>query len=271
MAIRRFRPRAGLARPLFAALAALSALSLAALPFSALPASAQITIATAANVQYAMEELKADFGKASGAEAKVVYGASGNLTAQIRNGAPFDVFVSADMEFPDSLAAWGYAAAKPRPYAYGTLILWTAKGAVPAQGLAALGRQSAGRIALADPERAPYGRAAFMALKHAGAFDAVKDRLVYGESIGQVNQYVLLGTVEFGITAKSAVLAPGMRDKGKWAEVDRSLYDPIAQGAVLCRHGAENHPDLAARFLGYLYSPPARAILAKYGYLTPNP
>lgn len=248
---------------------AVAALAIAALAGAAVPASAGITIAAAANVQYAMEELNADFRKASGEESRTVYGASGTLASQIRNGAPFDVFVSADMAFPDSLAAWGYAAGKPRPYAYGTLVLWTTKRAAPPPGLASLADAATGRIALADPERAPYGREALKALRHAGAYPAVRDRLVYGESVSQVNQYVLLGAVDFGITAKSAVLAAPMRERGKWAEVDRSLYDPIAQGAVLCKHGADKNPAAAARFLDYLYSPPARAILAKYGYLLP--
>ena len=257
--------------------------ALAALLVSARPAHAQITAAAAANVQYAMEDLRADYRKSSGTEVKAVYGSSGKLAAQIANGAPFDVFVSADMDFPDSLARLGYATGKPRPYAYGKLVLWTTKKSGPTGKSdpapvavypadltpAALAQPGFARIAMADPERAPYGREALKALKRAGVYDAIKGKLVYGESIAQVNQYILLGAADIGFTAKSAVLAGDMRTKGKWAEVDSALYDPIAQGAVLCEYGSANHPEPSARFLEYLYSPPARAILAKYGYLTP--
>jgi molybdate transport system substrate-binding protein len=241
----------------------------AGLALAVLPAAAQITAAVAASVQFPMEELQADFRKSSGADVKAVYGASGKLTAQIRNGAPFDVFVSADMDFPDSLATWGFAAGKPHPYAYGKLVLWTVKEFDPALGLAALAKPGLAKIALADPQLAPYGREALKALQQAGVYPAIKDKLVYGESIAQVNQYILLGAVDVGITAESAVRAGDMRGKGKWAEVDSSRYAPIAQGAVICKHGSERNPALSAEFLAYLYSPSARAVWAKYGYALP--
>ncbi|MBW8889113.1 MAG: molybdate ABC transporter substrate-binding protein [Fibrobacteres bacterium] len=229
----------------------------------------QFTAAVAANVQFAMEELKADFKKSAGVEVKTVYGSSGKLAAQIKNGAPFDVFISADMDFPDSLAKWGYASAKPKPYAYGKLVLWTMRDSDPSKGLSLLAEAGVEKIALADSERAPYGREAVKALKKSGYYDRVKKKLVFGESISQVNQYVLLGTADIGITAKSVVLAADMRGKGKWADVDSTAYDPIAQGAVICKYGAENNPGPSAKFLEYLYSAPARIILAKYGYLLP--
>lgn len=236
---------------------------------AALPAAARITAAVAANVQYAMEELAAGFDKATGADVKTIYGSSGKLAAQIRNGAPFDIFVSADMDFPDSLHRWGCAAAEPRPYAYGKLVLWTAKGLDPRRGLALLADPAVRRIALADTGRAPYGREAAKAIERAGLRTRIAGKLAYGESIAQVNQYVLLGTVDVGFTAKAIVLAPDMRGKGKWAEVDSAAYDPIAQGAVITRYGAENHPASSARFLDYLHSAPARSILSKYGYVLP--
>jgi molybdate transport system substrate-binding protein len=215
-----------------------------------------------------MEEMNADL-KTTGMDVKTVYGSSGKLAAQIRNGAPFDVFVSADMEFPDSLAKWGLAAARARPYAYGKLVLWTIKDLDPAKGPAGLAESGVAKIALADPQRAPYGREAVKALKKSGAYENVKGKLIFGESIAQVNQYILLGTVDIGFTAKSVVLAEDMRGKGKWAEVDSSAYDPIVQGALICKYGTENHPGPSAKFLDYLYSAPARTILAKYGYALP--
>jgi molybdate transport system substrate-binding protein len=107
------------------------------------------------------------------------------------------------------------------------------------------------------------------ALRKAGRFDQIKGKLVFGESVSQVDQYVLLGTVDVGITAKSVVLSREMQGKGKWAEVDSASYAPIAQGAVLCKYGSERHAALSARFLAYLHSAPARAILAQYGYALP--
>jgi molybdate transport system substrate-binding protein len=230
---------------------------------------AKLTVAAAASVQYAMEDLKADFRKASGIDMNAVYGSSGKLCAQIRNGAPFDVFVSADMDFPDSLVRWGYALEKAEPYAYGKLVLWTSKRINLEKGLAILADTGLGKIAVADPQRAPYGREAVKAIRHSGTWAAAEPRLVFGESISQVNQYILLGSAGIGITAKSTVLAAEMKGKGTWKEVDSAAYDPIAQGAVICKHGVGAHPAESARFLAYLYSGPARAILARYGYGLP--
>lgn len=229
----------------------------------------QLTVATAANVQFAMEELKADFKKATGIEVKTVYGASGKFVTQIRNGAPFDVFVSADMDFPDSLHKWGYATGKPAPYAYGKLVLWTMKDLDLEKGMSLLLDSRVGKIAVADPKRAPYGLQAIKALQKSGAYAHVKDRLVYGENISQVTQFIETGNVDIGFTAKSVVLANSATRKGKWKEVDSTLYAPIAQGAVVCKYGAENNPGLSAKFLAYLYSNPARAVFAKYGYVVP--
>jgi molybdate transport system substrate-binding protein len=244
-------------------LLALSALALAG------NALCQLTVATAANVQFAMEEIKADFRKTSGIEVKTVYGSSGKFATQIRNGAPFDVFVSADMDFPDSLHKWGYAPEQARPYAYGKLVLWTLKALDLEKGMALLADSGVGKIAVTDPKRAPYGREAVKALQRSGAYDKVKDRLVYGESISQVTQFILTGNVDIGFDAKSVALADEAKGKGKWKEVDSTLYDRIAQGAVVCKYGAENNPGLSARFLAYLYSDAARAVFAKYGYALP--
>lgn len=233
------------------------------------PCFAQITAAVAANVRFAMEELKADFKKSSGVEVKTVYGASGKFVSQIRSGAPFDVFVSADMDYPDTLQVWGYAAAKPKAYAYGKLVLWTLKDLAVEKGIAVLADSDVVKIALADPKRAPYGREAMKALERSGLAAKVGAKLVYGESISQVSEYVMTGSVSIGFSAKSVVTSPEMAGRGHWKEVDGALYDPIAQGAVVCRYGAENHPSQSARFLAYLYSEPARRIFSKYGYILP--
>jgi molybdate transport system substrate-binding protein len=244
-------------------------LAFAAVLWSGADCNAQITAAVAANVQFAMEDIKAAFKKGTGIEVKTVYGASGKLATQIRNGAPFDLFVSADMDFPDSLRAWGHAPEKPRPYAYGKLVMWTLKDLDLGKGLAMLADSAIGRIALADPKRAPYGRESLKALQRSGLADALRPKLVYGENISQVSQYILTGNADIGFNAKSIVLAPETRGKGHWKEVDSALYDPIAQGAVVCRYGVENNPDLSSRFYAFLYSARAREILARYGYVLP--
>ena len=232
-------------------------------------AGAQITVAVAANVQFAMEKIKAEFKQASGIDVKTVYGSSGKLCTQIKNGAPFDLFVSADMDFPDSLYKWGYAAQKPKTYAFGKLVLWTTAKLDLEKGMQVLGDSGIVKIAIADPKGAPYGREAVKALKQAGLYDKVASKLVFGESIAQVNQYILLGSVEIGITAKSVVLAPDMQGKGTLKEADSTAYDPIAQGAVVSKYGADNNPGLAAKFLDYLYSQAARKVFARYGYVLP--
>jgi molybdate transport system substrate-binding protein len=230
---------------------------------------ASLTIATAASVRFAMEEIAPAFEKETGIKARVVYGASGVLAAQVRNGAPFDVFVSADMEFPDSLHAWGFAAERPRVYAYGKLVLWTTGDLDPALGMRVLTEGRPLRIALADPERAPYGRESLKALRRAGVLEKMRGRLVYGESISQVTQYALTGNVDIAFTAVSVVRGGDLRGKGRWAEVDSALYDPITQGAVICRHGERNRKQAAEGFLAFLRSETARAVLAGYGYGLP--
>ncbi len=220
--------------------------------------SAQITAAVAANMRYPMEELNAEFKQQTAIEVKTIYGSSGKLAMQIKSGAPFDVFVSADMSNPDSLKRWGFASENPKPYAYGKLVLWTLQDVDPSRGLALLLDASVSRIALADTDSAPYGRQAVKALHRSGLYGKVASKLVFGESVSQVNEYVLTGNVNAGFTAK-----------GRWVEVDSTLYDRIAQGAVLCKHGLENHREASAKFLAFLYSKDARKVLGKYGYVLP--
>lgn len=240
-----------------------------------LPASAQIIIAAAASGRFAVEEIAAGFQRSAGVETKAVYGASGKLAAQIRSGAPFDVFVSADLDYPDSLRAWGHASGKTETYAFGKLVLWSvgsdgsAKGLDLEKGMAVLTDAAVTRIALADPKAAPYGREAVKAMRRAGVYDKAAGKLVYGESVSQVSQYVMTGNAEIGLSALSVVLSENARGKGKWKPVDTALYDPIAQGAVATKYGRVRHPAEAARFLEYLRSDSARVILAKYGYGLP--
>lgn len=233
------------------------------------PSLAQLTVAVAANVQFAMEELKIDFQRRTGVEVNAAYGSSGKWTTQIRHGAPFDVFVSADMNFPDTLYRSGYASAPPILYAYGKLVLWAARDLDLSPGLSSLENAAIEKIALADPRLAPYGREAEKAMRRAGVFPRVESKLVFGENISQVSQYILSGHANVGFSAKSVVTAPVTAGKGHWVEVDSALYDPIAQGAVILKYGAENRPRLSQAFCDYLHSESARSILAQYGYGLP--
>jgi molybdate transport system substrate-binding protein len=228
-----------------------------------------IAVAVAANVQYAFDDLRAAFQQETGHEVRAVYNSSGKFTAQIMNGAPFDVFLSADMAYPKTLHKAGFAAAAPKPYAYGSLVLWTRKDINLADWQRLLAGPAVRKLALANPRTAPYGREAMRILAYYKLDTMLEGRLVFGESIAQVNQYIHSGTVDLGFTAKSVVLSPELKGQGKWIDLPRESYEPIAQGAVILRHGKENNPALAQRFYDFLYGPKARAIFMRYGYLLP--
>jgi molybdate transport system substrate-binding protein len=233
------------------------------------PAQADsLTVAVAANVKYAFDDLAAAFTKESGIEVKSVSASSGKIVSQVRSGAPFDVFMSADMEFPEGLYKDGYASAAPKTYAYGALVLWTRKP-IDLKGLATLTDPTVTKVAIANPKVAPYGREAIRALEFYKLRGAVEPKLVYGESISQVSQYVDIGAADVGITAKSIVVAPETAGRGKWVDVPAESYDPIAQGAVILKHGTESNAEVSRRFFAFLFSPSARAIFQKYGYTLP--
>jgi molybdate transport system substrate-binding protein len=228
-----------------------------------------LTVAVAANVRYAFDDLQQAFSRSSGVEVKGVFGSSGKLTAQIKSGAPFDVFLSADMKFPDSLYKDGLTDAAPRVYASGLLVLWTMNPLDLGKGIQVLDDPAVKSIAVANPELAPYGREAMNALDHFKLTAAVKPKLVYGESIAQVNQYIDSRSADIGFTAKSVVLAPDLAGKGRWIEVPKESYHPIAQGAVVLRYGLLTNARAAHQFMAFLSSPEARGIFGKYGYLLP--
>lgn len=226
----------------------------------------QITVATAANMQFAMEEIKSAFKSLTGIEVKPIYNASGKLTAQIKNGAPFDVFVSADMGYPDSLLKWGYATSKAKTYAYGVLVIWSAKGIDLTKGLSVLSQPEIRKIAIGDLTSTVYGPAAVAMLKKVHLYDILKDKFVFGENISQVAQYIVTQSADIGFNAKSVVIAEQMRGKGVWAEVDSTLYDPIAQGAVILKYGNDFNPVASRQFFDFLSSKEVREILVRFGY-----
>ena len=224
------------------------------------------TIATAANMQFAMQELADRFAAETGISCNLTISSSGKLTAQIREGAPFDLFVSADMKYPETLYREGRAEKPPKVYAYGKLVLWTLSDTLE-PGLEALTDPGVRHIAMANPETAPYGAAALEVLKHYGLYEAVQEKLVFGESIAQTNQFIVSRAAEIGFTAMAAVRSPQMQGQGRWKAVNAEAYTPIAQGVLLLK-GVSPNRDGALAFYEYLSSAEAAAILEKYGYST---
>jgi len=230
-------------------------------------ADGTLSIAAAANLTYALGGLDSEYGKVSpGVRITTSVGASGSLVAQISNGAPFDVFLSADMDFARKLVAAGHASAGSlTPFAVGRLVLWTVAPGVDVSDLSAAVRSPAVRkLAIANTQTAPYGRAARQALSKLGLWEAVQPRLVTAENISQATEFVGTGNADAGFVALSAVLSPSLKGKGRWTEVPSGFYDPLVQVAVITGHGAAN-PE-SAKFLAFLRGPAAAAVLEGLGY-----
>ncbi|WP_442846380.1 molybdate ABC transporter substrate-binding protein [Leeuwenhoekiella sp. H156] len=223
-----------------------------------------LRLATAANMQFAMKALAADFEARTGIVSDLVISSSGKLTAQIKEGAPYDVFVSADMAYPQAVYEAGFAIDKPKIYAFGKLVLWSYK-ADKTPVLSTLITDSVQHIALANPQTAPYGSAAVSVLKRSGIYEQVEPKLVYGESIAQTNQFITSGAAEMGFTALAVVKSEAQNAQGKYLLLDESLYEPIAQAAVVIKREKGN-TEAARAFYTYLFSPEAQKILKDFGY-----
>lgn len=223
-----------------------------------------ITIACASNLQFAMKEIIDRFEDAQNVTCELIIGSSGKLTAQIQEGAPYDIFVSADLKYPISLYKNGISSSPPKIYAYGKLILWSNK-ITENLSIGLLKSDQIRYVAIANPETAPYGKAAMEVLTFYQQWDHLKDKLVYGESISQTNQFILSQSADAGFTAKSIVLSAAMKGKGKWVEIDPKSYSPIKQGILLIDRG-EPENETARAFYNFIFSPEAREILLNYGY-----
>ncbi len=227
-----------------------------------------LTVAVAANMQYVFNDLQAEFSKETGHAIRPVVNSSGKMAAQILQGAPFDVFLSADMDYPQKLHDAGFATA-PKLYAYGTLVLWTLKEIDLGQWQATLASPAVDKIALANPKTAPYGRETMKLLARFKLDETLKSKLVFGESISQTNQYIHSRAADAGFTARSVVMSPEMKGQGKWIDLPKDAYQPIAQGIVVLKHGQKTHPNAAQQFHDFVLSAKSRAILERYGYLLP--
>jgi len=227
-------------------------------------------VAAAADLADAIEEISANFQKATGCTLRVSTGSSGNFLSQIENGAPFDLFFSADIEYPKKLEAEGLAApGSTYLYAVGKIVMWVRNDSRLdiSKGLASLLDPSIHKIAIANPQHAPYGRAAQQAFNNAGVYDSVKDRLVLGENISQAAQFVESGNAGAGILALSLVLSPRMKDKGRFWRIPENSYAPIEQGVVLLR-GSQNRQGAQA-LLDYIKTPATAGLLERYGFVLP--
>lgn len=235
---------------------------------SSLPA-APVTVAVAANMQFTFDELRRAYTDEHAGTVDGIFSSSGALTAQIENGAPFQIFLSADTEYPTQLQKDGFAAITPRIYAYGALVLWTRRDLDLSDWRTLLRNANTKRIALANPKTAPYGREAINVLNYFKLYDAVANKLVFGASISQTNQYIESGSVDIGITAKSVVLSPQLAGKGAWIALPSESYTPIAQAAVLIQRGELSVSKDAQQFYDFLFGATARDILHRAGYGLP--
>jgi molybdate transport system substrate-binding protein len=231
-----------------------------------------VNVAAAADLKFAMAELAAQFEKASGAKLDVTYGSSGNFLTQIENGAPFDLFFSADSEYPKKLEAAGLAEPGTlREYAVGRIVIWTPSDNeinAAIDGWKRLLAQRVKKIAIANPEHAPYGRAAVAAIKKAGIYEQVKDKLIYGENISQAAEFVQSGNAQAGIVALSLALSPAMKNGNRW-EIPADSYPPIKQAVILLK--ASKNKDASRRFLEFVGGPQGREILQRFGFSVPTP
>jgi molybdate transport system substrate-binding protein len=231
----------------------------------------ELIIAAAADLSSALKEIGDSFEKNTGVRLKLSFGASGALTQQIENGAPFDAFFSADMDYPRQLVRDGQAeAATLYQYAVGKLVLWVPMDSpldVAHKGMDVLLDPSVKKISIANPQHAPYGRAAVEALKHAGLYDRLKDKIVMGENVSQAAQFAESGNTQAGFVALAHAVAPTMQGKGKYWEVPADYYSPLAQGVVVISRSP--HQKEAQQFLEHIKTKEAREILQKYGFTLP--
>jgi molybdate transport system substrate-binding protein len=233
----------------------------------------EVTVAAAADLKFALDDVITAFEAAHpDIKVNVTYGASGNFFAQLSNRAPFDVFFSADVDYPRKLVEAGLADKDSLfTYAVGHLVVWVPKGSsldVEKLGAKALLDPSVGKVAIANPKHAPYGRAAEAALKSLGVYDQVKDRLVLGENVAQAAQFAESGSADAGIFALSLALAPTMRDQGRYWDVPLDAYLRLEQGAVILSWAKDRPP--ADALLAYVKGAEGRTILRRYGFMLPG-
>lgn len=232
--------------------------------------AAELTVAAAADLNAPLHQIAKNFEKQTGNTVRLSFGSSGNLTTQIENGAPYDVFLSADLGYPERLLKENLAdPGSLTPYAVGALVLWVPADStldVERGGMQVLLNARVKRIAIANPEHAPYGRAALAALRHFDMYQKVASRLVLGENVSQAAQFAESGNAQVGIIALAGALA--LDGKGRFWKVPQEAYPSLEQGAVVTAHASNK--ELARKFLDFLKAPESAAILARYGFTPPE-
>lgn len=229
----------------------------------------KITVAAAADLKFAMDEIVTTFKKANpGDEVDVIYGSSGKFHTQIQQGAPYDLFFSADIGFPRELAKNGFATAEVKPYAFGRIVLWSASLDATKMTMDSLADPKITRIAIANPKHAPYGKRAEEALRASGQWDKVEAKLVYGENIAHTAQFVQTGNAQVGIIALSLAVNQELASKGGYWLIPENLHQPLEQGYVITKRAESSA--LAKRFADYMGGKPVRAIMTKYGFVLPS-
>jgi molybdate transport system substrate-binding protein len=229
-----------------------------------------LTVAAASDLQSALPALAAQFEKETGQPVRLIFGSSGNFFTQIQNGAPFDIFLSADIDYPTRLAGLGLVErGSLYEYATGHLVLWTRNdsGIDVRRGLTVLTDARVRRVAIANPEHAPYGRAAVAALRHERLYEGVQGKLVMGENISQAAQFAQSGSADVGLLARSLALTPALKNSGTYVDVPESWYPPIEQAAVVL--ASSRQKALARQFIEYLKRPASVRVLQSYGFAVP--
>jgi molybdate transport system substrate-binding protein len=238
-------------------------------PLGSLLHSQTLTIAAAADLKFALDEIVNNFKKANpAAEVNMVYGSSGLFDAQIQQGAPYDLYFSADIAYPRELAMRGLAASRVVPYAFGRIVLWSTRLDASRMTLASLTGPEVTRIAIANPKHAPYGRRAKEALQSSGLWNQIEPKVVYGDNVAQTAQYVQTGNAQVGIIALSLAVSPALASKGGYGLIPEKLHAPLEQGFIITKRAADNV--LAKQFADYMGSRPARAVMTRYGFVLPG-
>jgi molybdate transport system substrate-binding protein len=231
----------------------------------------EITIAAASNLNFAFREIATEYEKASGNQVRLTFGSSGNFYAQIQNGAPFDLFFSADIEYPQKLEEVGLTVpGSLYQYAIGRIVLWTGHESRidVTKGMEALREPTVKKVAIANPKHAPYGRAAVAAMEYFKVYDQVKDKLVLGENISQAAQFIESGACDIGIIALSLAVTPVMQSKGMYWEIPAGTHPPLEQGVVILKSSKQQ--EAAKQFLAFIKGVQGQEIMRRNGFTQPN-
>lgn len=235
----------------------------------------EILVAAASDLNFAIKDIIAEFEQKTGHRVKLTLGSSGNFYSQISNGAPFELYFSADIDFPKKLIEAGLTVPDSLfPYAVGRLVIWVPKDSpidLQTLGMKALLHPSVKKIAIANPKHAPYGRAAVAAMKHFDVYDKVESNFVLGENISQAAQFIQTKSAEIGIIALSLAVAPSVQEAGRFWEIPLTAYPRIEQGGVILNTAKKNGSyEAVKQFRDRILAPEGRAVLKKYGFFMPE-